>query len=59
MGGTAAGISSLLFNLCTAELVAHLGYGAVLSIAGVLAPVGAACLFLLAGRIERVRIAAT
>lgn len=53
MGGTAAGISSLIFNLCTASLVAHLGYGAVLTIAGVLGPVGALCLFLLVGDIHR------
>jgi ACS family hexuronate transporter-like MFS transporter len=53
MGGTAAGISSLIFNLCTAWLVSHFGYGVVLTIAGVLAPVGAASLFLLAGRIRR------
>jgi ACS family hexuronate transporter-like MFS transporter len=53
MGGTAAGISSLIFNLCTAGLVSHFGYGVVLTIAGVLAPVGAASLFLLSGRIRR------
>jgi acetyl esterase/lipase len=40
MGGTAAGISSLICNLCTAWLVAHFGYSAVLTIAGVLAPIG-------------------
>jgi ACS family hexuronate transporter-like MFS transporter len=53
MGGTAAGISSLIFNLCTAWLVSHFGYGIVLTIAGLLAPIGAASLFLLAGRIRR------
>lgn len=53
MGGTAAGISSLIFNLCTASLVAHFGYGAVLTIAGVLAPIGALMLFLLIGNIHR------
>ena len=53
MGGTAAGISSLIFNLCTASLVLHFGYGAVLTIAGVLAPIGAITLFLLVGNIHR------
>ena len=53
MGGTAAGISSLIFNLSTASLVAHFGYGVVLTIAGVLAPIGALTLFFLAGNIHR------
>jgi ACS family hexuronate transporter-like MFS transporter len=53
MGGTAAGISSLIFNLCTASLVLHFGYSAVLTIAGVLAPIGALVLFLLIGNIHR------
>jgi ACS family hexuronate transporter-like MFS transporter len=64
MGGTAAGISSLIFNLCTATLAAHFGYSAVLSIAGVLAPIGAFALFLLIGNIHRlsadeIRLAST
>jgi ACS family hexuronate transporter-like MFS transporter len=53
MGGTAAGISSLLFNLCTAALIARFGYSVVLTIAGVLAPLGALFLFLLVGNIRR------
>ena len=53
MGGTAAGISSLIFNLCTASLVAHFGYSIVLTIAGVLAPVGTLVLFVLIGDIHR------
>jgi ACS family hexuronate transporter-like MFS transporter len=53
MGGTAAGISSLIFNLCTASLVARFGYGSVLTIAGLLAPIGAFTLFLLIGNIHR------
>ena len=53
MGGTAAGISSLIFNLCTAWLVVHFGYSAVLTIAGVLGPIGAVALFLLVGNIHR------
>ncbi len=53
MGGTAAGISSLLFNLCTATLIQHFGYGIVLTIAGILAPIGALSLFFLVGTIRR------
>lgn len=54
MGGTAAGISSLLFNLCTGWMVVRFGYSIVLTIAGTLAPVGAIALFLLMGRVERI-----
>jgi MFS transporter, ACS family, hexuronate transporter len=53
MAGTAAGVSSLIFNLSTASLVSHFGYGVVLTIAGVLAPIGATTLFLLVGDIHR------
>jgi ACS family hexuronate transporter-like MFS transporter len=53
MGGTAAGLSSFIFNLSTAFLVTHFGYVAVLTIAGVLAPIGAIALFILAGNIHR------
>jgi ACS family hexuronate transporter-like MFS transporter len=52
MGGTAAGLSSLFFNLGTGWLVTHFGYGFVLTLAGVLAPIGAALLFFLAGDIR-------
>jgi len=52
MGGTAAGISSLLFNLGTGWLVMHFDYAIVLTIAGVLSPIGAILLFLLIGRIQ-------
>jgi ACS family hexuronate transporter-like MFS transporter len=53
MGGTAAGISSLIFNLSTASLVTQFGYGVVLNIAAVLAPIGALTLFFLVGNIHR------
>ena len=56
MGGTAAGASSLLCNLGTAWLVAHLGYSLVLTIGGVLAPVGTGLFFLLSGRIHRLTL---
>jgi ACS family hexuronate transporter-like MFS transporter len=54
MGGTAAGISSLLFNLGTGWLVTHFGYVVVLTLAGILAPIGAAVLFVLVGNIHRI-----
>ena len=53
LGGTAAGISSLIFNLCTASIVTRFGYGAVLTIAGLLAPIGFALLLLFIGRVHR------
>jgi MFS transporter, ACS family, hexuronate transporter len=56
MGGTAAGISSLIFNLCTAWLVSHFGYGVVLTLAGLLAPLGALTFFALSGRIHRITL---
>jgi ACS family hexuronate transporter-like MFS transporter len=54
MGGTAAGISSLLCNLGTGWLVTHYGYAIVLTIGGLLAPVGALLLFVVGGRIQRI-----
>jgi ACS family hexuronate transporter-like MFS transporter len=53
MGGTAAGIASLLFNLSTAPLARHFGYGFVLTIAGLLAPIGLLLLFVVGGNIHR------
>lgn len=53
MGGTAAGMASLLFNLAIAPLARRFGFGFVLSIAGLLAPLGLCLLLLLAGRIHR------
>jgi ACS family hexuronate transporter-like MFS transporter len=54
MGGTAAGISSLLFNLGTGWLITHFSYATVLRLAGILPPIGAAVLFLLIGSIHRI-----
>jgi len=59
LGGTAAGISSLFFNLCTGWIVTHVGYSAVLILAGLLAPIGALILFLLVGDIRRIEIPST
>lgn len=53
MGGTAAGLASLMFNLSTAPLAKHFGYGFVLTVAGLLAPIGLGLLLLLAGKIQR------
>jgi len=49
LGGSAAGLSSLFFNLGTGWMVSSFGYGAVLTAAGVLAPIGALILFLTIG----------
>ena len=54
MGGTAAGLSSLIFNLCTGWMVARFGYSIVLTMAGLLAPLGACTLFLLVGNIQQI-----
>jgi ACS family hexuronate transporter-like MFS transporter len=56
LGGTAAGISSLFFNLCTGWIVTHMGYSAVLIAAGLLAPIGAFLLFSLVGEVRRIQI---
>ena len=55
-GGTAAGISSLFFNLCTGWIVTHFGYSIVLILAGLLAPIGALVLLLLVGDLRRIEI---
>jgi ACS family hexuronate transporter-like MFS transporter len=54
MGGMAAGIASLIFNLSTAPLAHRLGYPVVLTIAGLLAPIGLVLMLLLAGKIHRI-----
>lgn len=59
LGGTAAGISSLFFNLCTGWIVTHLGYSVVLIVAALLAPLGALLLFLFVGEIRRIDIPTT
>lgn len=56
MGGTAAGLASLMFNLSTAPLAKHFGYGFVLTVAGLLAPIGLALLLMLAGKIQRLDV---
>ena len=54
LGGTGAGIGSMIFILGTGWVVDHFSYVPVLVTAGLLAPVGTVVLFALCGRIERV-----
>ncbi len=54
LGGTGAGIGSMIFVLGTGWVVDHFSYVPVLVTAGVLAPLGTLVLFALCGRIERV-----
>jgi len=58
LGGTAAALASVLYNWNTGRVVDLLGYTPVFVVAGILGPLGLASLFLLAGRIERVRVRA-
>ena len=56
LGGTGAGIGSMIFILSTGWIVDHFSYVPVLVVAGLLAPLGTLVLFVLAGRIERVKL---
>ena len=56
LGGTGAGIGSMIFVLGTGWIVDHFSYVPVLVSAGILAPLGTLVLFALCGRIERVRL---
>lgn len=56
LGGTGAGVGSMLFIFGTGWAVDHFSYVPVLVTAGLLAPVGTLVLFLLAGHIERVTL---
>jgi ACS family hexuronate transporter-like MFS transporter len=58
LGGSAAGISSLLFNLGAGWMVTHYGYELILTMSGLLAPVGGVILLMLIGRIEQVSVPA-
>jgi len=57
MGGVASGTSCLLFNLYTGWMVSHFGYAAVIIVAGLLVPVGAIGLFVVAGSIRPIESA--
>jgi ACS family hexuronate transporter-like MFS transporter len=56
LGGTGAGVGSMIFILSTGWVVDHFSYVPVLVIAGLLAPFGTLVLFALSGRIERVSL---
>jgi ACS family hexuronate transporter-like MFS transporter len=58
LGGTAAGIGSMIFVFTTGAVVDHFSYTPILIAAGVLAPLGTVALFLLAGPIRRVSLKA-
>jgi len=55
LGGTGAGIGSMIFILTTGWVVDHFSYVPILVIAGVLAPLGTIVLFILSGKIERLK----
>jgi len=59
LGGTGAAIGSMIFTLTTGWIVTHFSYAPVLTIAGLLAPVGTIVLFSLAGRIQRISLDGT
>jgi ACS family hexuronate transporter-like MFS transporter len=56
LGGTGAGIGSMIFIFSTGWVVDHFSYVPVLVAAGCLAPFGTLVLFALAGRIKRVSL---
>jgi len=56
LGGTGAGIGSMIFIFSTGWVVDHFSYTPILVTAGILAPVGTLVLCLLAGRIEKISL---
>jgi ACS family hexuronate transporter-like MFS transporter len=54
IGGTAAGISSMLFTLLVGYVVDHFSYTPVYVMVGVMGPLGATLFVLIMRRIERV-----
>ena len=56
LGGTGAGIGSMIFIFSTGWVVDHFSYTPILVTAGILAPVGTLILFVLSGRIQKVRV---
>ncbi len=55
LGGTGAGIGSMIFIFSTGWIVDHFSYVPVLVSAGLLAPLGTIALLLLSGKIERLK----
>jgi ACS family hexuronate transporter-like MFS transporter len=56
LGGTGAGIGSMIFIFTTGWVVDHFSYVPILVAAGVLAPLGTLTLFMLTGPIRRVQL---
>jgi MFS transporter, ACS family, aldohexuronate transporter len=56
LGGTGAGVGSMIFIFGTGWVVDHFSYVPVLVTAGLLAPLGTVVLFALSGRIQRVSL---
>jgi ACS family hexuronate transporter-like MFS transporter len=56
LGGTGAGIGSMIFTFSTGWVVDHFSYTPILVTAGLLAPLGTIVLFALSGRIQRISI---
>ncbi|HSB27457.1 MAG TPA: MFS transporter [Pyrinomonadaceae bacterium] len=56
LGGTGAGIGSMIFIFTTGWVVDHFSYVPILVAAGLLAPIGTGVLFALAGRIKPLKI---
>jgi ACS family hexuronate transporter-like MFS transporter len=56
LGGTGAGIGSMIFILTTGWVVDHFSYVPVLVAAGLLAPLGTMVLFALSGKVGRLKI---
>jgi ACS family hexuronate transporter-like MFS transporter len=56
LGGTGAGIGSMIFIFTTGWVVDHFSYTPILVTAGILAPVGTLVLCLLVGPVKKLRI---
>jgi len=56
LGGTGAGIGSMIFIFTTGWVVDHFSYTPILVAAGLLAPLGTVVLFMLAGPIKRISL---
>ena len=56
LGGTGAGIGSMIFIFTTGWVVDHFSYVPILVTAGLLAPIGTVVLFTLSGRIQEIEI---
>ena len=53
LGGTGAGIGSMIFIFTTGWVVDHFSYVPILVAAGLLAPIGTVVLFLMSGKVKR------